>query len=306
MKKNNYKKGFALGGSIIAWALGIASIFGGASYIANKDIEAQTPMRARKIQTNMHKNNRSHDFIPNTNQLNLTGEEELSQKEIDGLISMREEEKLARDVYRTLYEKWNVQTFKNISYSENRHSLAVKALLDKYGIEDPVKDNATGEFTIPAMQKLYDNLVAQGSESLIEALKVGATIEDLDIYDLKNWIDISDNGDINKIYENLIRGSRNHMLSFIGQLKSNGGTYTAQYLSQSEIDGILKSNHEHGMRANKGENIHGKGYGHRYGQGQGLHDKNGQSRGQGQGLRDGSDIGQGRNRGQGQGRMMNK
>ncbi len=305
-KNNNYQNGFALGGSIIAWALGLASLFGGAGYIANKNIKTQTPVRAEKTNIIMNRNNNNHDFVPDTNQLNLTGEGELSQKEIDGLISMREEEKLARDVYRTLYEKWNLQTFQNISYSENRHTLAIKALLDKYGIEDPVKDDTTGVFTISAMQKLYDDLVAQGSKSLIEALKVGATIEDLDIYDLKNWIADTDNSDVNTVYENLIRGSRNHMRSFIGQLKSNGGTYTAQYLSQGEIDDILKGDHERGMHAGQNMNAYGNRNGGGNGQDQRLRDGSGQGRGQGQGLRNGSGMGQGRGRGQGQGRMMRK
>jgi len=89
---------------------------------------------------------------------------------------MRKKEKLARDVYRTLYEKWNLQTFQNISYSKNRHTLAIKTLLDKYGIEDPVKDDTTCVFTIPEMQNLYDTLVDQGSKSLLDAITVSATI----------------------------------------------------------------------------------------------------------------------------------
>ena len=64
----------------------------------------------------------------------------LTQGEIDGLIHMRVEEKLARDVYLTLFDTWGLSIFNNIAVSEQRHMDAIKNLLDKYGIEDPVED----------------------------------------------------------------------------------------------------------------------------------------------------------------------
>lgn len=249
MKNNIKNRGFAITGALIAWAIGIAVVFGGGSYMANETLN-------KKAVNNLNKevyegrggntDDKDHSFIPDHSDLENLAIEELSDKEREGLISMREEEKLARDVYRTLYEKWDLNIFQNISYSENRHSLAVKTLLDRYGVTDPVENDATGEFTIPAMQTLYDNLVAQGETSLVDALKVGATIEDLDIFDLNEWIASTDNDDINMVYESLIRGSRNHMRSFMGQLESNGGIYTAQFLDQSEIDEILAGDQERG------------------------------------------------------------
>jgi hypothetical protein len=110
--------------------------------------------------------------------------QDLSAEEEIGLTKMREEEKLARDVYQVLYEKWGAQVFGNITQSEQRHMDAIKALLDKYNLPDPVTDPSVGAFTSPEMQELYEKLVAQGEQSLVEALKVGATIEDLDLYDL--------------------------------------------------------------------------------------------------------------------------
>ena len=52
----------------------------------------------------------------------------LSDEEVYWLMYMREEEKLARDVYATLYEKWGTRIFNNIRVSEQRHMDAVKAL----------------------------------------------------------------------------------------------------------------------------------------------------------------------------------
>ena len=163
----------------------------------------------------------------------------LSEEERAGLIQMREEEKLARDVYLTLFDKWDHRVFRNIANSEQRHMDAMKSLLDKYGMTDPVVDNTVGIFTDPRMTELYNALVQKGSTSIVEALLVGATIEDLDIYDLNTLLAQTDNEDVQMVYQNLTKGSRNHMRAFRRSLGNYGVTYTAQYLSQGEIDQII-------------------------------------------------------------------
>jgi hypothetical protein len=75
---------------------------------------------------------------------------------------------------------------------------------------------------------------------------VGATIEDLDIFDLNNWLTKVDNQDIQFVYQNLNKGSRNHMRSFYGQVVNAGGTYTAQFITQAELDAIINSTNETG------------------------------------------------------------
>ena len=160
-----------------------------------------------------------------------------------GLAYMREEEKLARDVYITLFDMYDNQVFDNISKAEQKHMDAIIPLLEKYNIEDPALPNV-GEFTNETLQKLYDELIAQGSESEIEALKVGATIEDVDIKDLEDFsLEISD-PDIIKLYSSLACGSRNHMRAFIGQLDKFEVTYTPQFITQEELDSIIADNHE--------------------------------------------------------------
>ncbi len=103
----------------------------------------------------------------------------LSQDEESAILKMREEEKLARDVYTTLYGKWRIQTFQKIAFSEQKHMDAVKALVEKYSLTDPVVDDRVGVFSSEEYQKLYDKLVADGKDSQVGALKVGATIKDL-------------------------------------------------------------------------------------------------------------------------------
>lgn len=139
---------------------------------------------------------------------------DISATEREHLVFMREEEKLARDVYTVMYQKWASRIFVNISASEQTHMNAILTLLNRYGIEDPVGENGVGTFTDPELKTLYDELVARGNTSLEEALRVGVAIEELDIADLKDAMSVTDNGDILRVYGNLLRGSQNHLHAF--------------------------------------------------------------------------------------------
>ena len=96
----------------------------------------------------------------------------LSSDESSGLILMREEEKLAHDVYTSLYQVHALPIFDNISNSEQTHTDAVKLLLDRYSLTDPVTDTTVGSFTDSTLKGLYDTLVAQGTTSLLDGLYV--------------------------------------------------------------------------------------------------------------------------------------
>ena len=144
----------------------------------------------------------------------------LDSQEIADLLHMREEEKLARDVYLKMGEQYGVPIFDNIAQSEQRHMDAVKGLLDKYGLEDPVGDNPVGVFEDTDLQTLYDALIARGETSLAEAYQVGVDIELLDISDLEIAIAATDNADIQRVYSNLLAGSQNHLAAFTAELDS--------------------------------------------------------------------------------------
>jgi hypothetical protein len=165
-------------------------------------------------------------------------------EDAEGLIFMREEEKLAHDVYITLGNLWGSNVFTNISQAEATHTAAVGTLLTRYGIEDPTKTDEVGVFTNPIFTKLYSDLVATGSQSLIDALTVGAIIEDLDIHDLQRLA--STTPDIAVVYDALELGSRNHLRAFYRQLQKQGADYTPSYISQSEFDAIIAGNMEQG------------------------------------------------------------
>jgi hypothetical protein len=150
-------------------------------------------------------------------QLNLT------QLEEQELLYLREEEKLARDVYTALYASSSLQIFSNISQSEQRHMNAALTLLQTYGLTDPVGSNAAGVFTNSELQSLYDQLVAQGAASQIAALQVGVLIEETDIADLEAAIGNTDKPDVIRVYNNLLKGSRNHLSAFTNNLAALGG-----------------------------------------------------------------------------------
>ncbi len=186
------------------------------------------------------------DMVDGNALISTIKKSELSDKEIAGLILMREEEKLARDVYTTLGNIWGARVFSNISASEQTHTDAIKVLLTRYGIKDPVTADTVGVFTSKTMQELYNTLTTKGKVSLADALVVGATIEDLDIRDLENLKKETTKEDILITYNNLQKGSRNHMRAFVKNIQANGGSYTPQYISQSEYTAIITASQERG------------------------------------------------------------
>jgi hypothetical protein len=146
----------------------------------------------------------------------------LTESEIQDLVFIREEEKLARDVYDALKMCWGSRVFSNVELSEQTHMDAVKSLLDNYGIPDPAEGRGYGEFASKELQELYDTLVERGSRSLVEAYRVGILIEETDIRDLLEAMERSSHVDIKTVYSNLLRGSQNHLKAFSSHLGSQG------------------------------------------------------------------------------------
>ncbi|NJE04886.1 DUF2202 domain-containing protein [Thermococcus sp. M36] len=172
--------------------------------------------------------------------------EPLTDVEKEGLLFMVEEEKLAHDVYTKLYEKWGLQIFSNIARSETTHVESVRLLLRKYNLTDPTENAGIGEFQNKELQALYDQLIEMGMKSEIDALKVGAIIEETDIRDLQGWLAQTNKIDIITVYENLMMGSRNHLRAFVGQLENRGVTYEPQILPKDEYELIINSPMETG------------------------------------------------------------
>lgn len=182
-------------------------------------------------------------------QVNALPKEPLSQDETESILLMREEEKMARDAYIVFYQQWPQPVFTNISKAEQTHMDAVLLLVNKYALTDPVGTNPVGTFINNNIQDLYNAFIVQGNASYTEALKAGAAIEEVDIRDLQNMLNEDDinNQDIELVYSNLLKGSRNHLRSFVKVLKNQGITYVPHYLSQSEYNTIINSPMESGQ-----------------------------------------------------------
>ena len=219
---------------------------------------------------------------------------DLSQADIDGLAFMVEEEKLAHDVYLAMYDTWGLPIFDNIAAAEETHISAVQTLLNQYQLPDPSEGLGAGEFSNPDLQALYDEFVATGNQSATDALMVGALIEEMDITDLQ--LRESSQPNIDLVYSNLERGSRNHLRAFNRQLEARGVTYTPLHLDQVTFDQITNNPTESGSQGSVNQDgqcdgsQNGQCDGSQDGQGQGG--QNGQN-GQGRGGQNGQN-GQGR------------
>ena len=166
----------------------------------------------------------------------------LTQADEAALLFMLEEEKLARDTYEYFDNLWGTVQFANIKVSEQSHMNAVINLLTLSNVTFTVLPK--GEFFNQDIQDLYNQFINDGSINEVAALKVGATIEDLDIVDLEANIKATTNTEIISVFESLQCGSRNHLRSFVSAIEISGSTYVPQFLTQEEFNLLINSNYE--------------------------------------------------------------
>ncbi len=173
-----------------------------------------------------------------------TSIDSLTDNDLETLQFLLEEEKMARDVYSLLGDEFGIQIFKNISNSEQKHMDFILETMNAYNI-DPIYSIDAGEFINTEIQNLYNTLTNNGMNSPVDALIVGATIEDLDIYDLDQNIASIINETLIQLYAKLKCGSENHMRAFAENLQNHQSNYSPQYISQSQYNDILSGGHQH-------------------------------------------------------------
>jgi hypothetical protein len=154
---------------------------------------------------------------------------------------MREEEKLARDVYTTLASSSKLPIFRSIARAESQHMRSIEHLVRARGNGPQDLNDATGVFSFPEYQKLYETLVASGARSPLDALTVGAKIEEMDIADLRQMLSQTSDPQVRRVLEHLMNGSHNHLRAFASQLSRQGASYNAEFLSQSDFDEIANA-----------------------------------------------------------------
>jgi hypothetical protein len=164
----------------------------------------------------------------------------LTVEETANILRMREEEKLARDVYQVFAEMWKTPIFTNIAGAEQRHMDAVGLLIVKYGLKDPVTDDTLGVFSTPEFTAWYTTLTQSGATSLLDALNAGIQIEEKDIADLKLALSQTDKSDIQWVFGNLQRGSSNHLRAFTRCVEAGGTDCLLQSLSAGARNGACQ------------------------------------------------------------------
>lgn len=182
-----------------------------------------------------------------------TSSPDLSATETADLLFMREEEKLARDVYDELYSFYKADGLEllvlaRIASSEQSHMDAVLNLLEKYDLEDPAEGKSRGEFENTTLAALYQNLTSAETNDVLvlnepteggkveppAAFYVGAWIEERDMLDIMQAISNTAKNDVVRVYTNLLCGSRSHLRSFVRQIGADN--YEPQILSVSELE----------------------------------------------------------------------
>lgn len=186
--------------------------------------------------------------ISNVRPISIVSASSLDLNEKESLLFVREEEKMARDSYLQLHDKWGLNSFANISVSEQRHMDAILNLLNKYGIADPASPHI-GEFKNFTLQEYYNWLIGWGFQSKTDALLVGCYIEEFDIIDLTIRLQQIDNWDIRDVFQNLIDGSENHLRAYVsGYERLSGDIYKPVLLDQATYDQIIGSSSESGHK----------------------------------------------------------
>jgi hypothetical protein len=176
----------------------------------------------------------------------------LMPAQVEQLVRMREEEKLARDVYLTLAQTSGLQIFNNIANAESQHMRAVEQLVSRYSPAIAGPQLPVGSFSNPQFQALYKSLVASGSTSPIAAATVGAKIEEMDIKDLQTMLSQNLPRDISRVLEHLQKASGNHLRAFTMELKRLGGAYIPEFLSPQDYNNIINSDNDRGQGMGQG------------------------------------------------------
>jgi hypothetical protein len=177
----------------------------------------------------------------------------LFDDEVAEVTYLLEEEKLARDVYRKLAERWQLPMFSNIARAKQRHMDLVLKLFETYGLALPTTLETEGAFDDPNLAEAYAEFIFDGgveneTATLADALGAGVEIEDMDLFDLYEFLALTENDHLEMVIHNLAKGSRNHLRAFMRALEAQGGSYVpGEYLDEETFNSILEADMEQRM-----------------------------------------------------------
>jgi hypothetical protein len=132
------------------------------------------------------------------------------------LVYMREEVKLARDVYAVLSDAWRVDVFQGTAGSKQALMEDISDVLAQYGIDDPPA--AAGIFRHAELQELYAYLVDQGMRSVNDALDVTILVEQTVIADVDALINDTEQTALRAVLTRLKESSLSRLLTLTRHL----------------------------------------------------------------------------------------
>jgi hypothetical protein len=171
---------------------------------------------------------------------------DLTADEIEFIFAVREDEKIARDLYISFFGKFGLKPFENIGKAEDNHIKATEKLFDYYEIDYPAL-SGNGKFENAIRQKLFDSLLLKVNTEL-DAFKVMAVLEESNIVEYGAVIKTVVNPNIKMVIENLAKASANHFKAAIRQITALGGTYTPEFLTQEQYRAVIAIGFEKGKR----------------------------------------------------------
>ncbi|MET0410380.1 MAG: DUF2202 domain-containing protein [Polyangiaceae bacterium] len=155
------------------------------------------------------------------------------------LLHVSQQEKLARDFYSSLSETWRLDVFHTTSGSEDIHADALRTLLGRYKLPDPAYGLARGEFNRVDLTERYDDLIARGRFSAVEALKAAASVEELEIEDISERLPRVQSPELSNVLESVVASDKHHLRSLVVALRRLGHTYSPTRLPREQFDLIL-------------------------------------------------------------------
>jgi len=165
--------------------------------------------------------------------------EPLGADEQRDLQRIREQRKLARDLYWDLAKHWGSLVLVRLGAAEQAHLNALDTLLDHYDLSDPVAGPAVGESGDPKFHALHAQIVEVGHRSEMAASQAGLLVEEMSLSDLAAARARTRRPEIAAVYDDLLRDSRNHLRALFRQMQRFEGEYVPQSLSLSDFEAIV-------------------------------------------------------------------
>lgn len=164
----------------------------------------------------------------------------LTTDEIEFIYAVREDEKLAHNLYIYFVTQYpTARQLANIGNAEINHITTIERVFTYYEIDFPTLGQP-GVFTDENRQAIYTRLTAQGS-TLHEAYQVMAALEEENIVIYSKVASELTNPNLQLIINNLAQSSENHFKVLVNQITAWGSIYTPTLLEASQYEEILDS-----------------------------------------------------------------